>query len=299
MKVIYVMINKKNEKKYVGQTNNFRLRMNGHKSDAFNPKSHSYKNPLSCAIRKYGWENFSNKIIEEISDEEDWKYVDEREKFFINYYQSLTSQNGYNILAGGSGNPREKLSFEERVSLSKLFTLPQVIDIQNRMVAGEKRSTIIKDYPHLSKSMFDNINAGLNFLNEKLTYPLHDYKNDISARFTKEEINQIKSDIIEGISYKTVAAKWDISMGMISLINNGKQWYEEKYSYPLRICNHSRTHNANTWVKDVQQDLLYSSLNMKEIAQKYQKAYSTIRKINSGSSHKNKNYKYPLTSNRT
>ena len=59
--------------------------MNGHKSDATNPNSHSYDLPLSNAIRKYGWENFHNYIIEEIPEDADYDYVDEREIFFINY----------------------------------------------------------------------------------------------------------------------------------------------------------------------------------------------------------------------
>lgn len=299
MKVIYMMINKINGKKYIGQTNNFQVRMNGHKSDAFNPNSHSYNYPLSNAIRKYGWENFDNRIIEEISDEEDYRYVDERERFFIQYYNSLSTQNGYNITNGGAGCPKPKLTFEQKVALSKLFTLEQVIDIQTRIQAGEKRITIMQDYPYLTNSLFDNINTGLNFGNENLTYPLYNYKKDLSKRFTQDEIHQIKNDIIQGNKYKDIAQKWDLAISMISLINNGKQWFEKEYNYPLCYCKNSRTHAANTWVKDVQQDLINSSLKMIEIAVKYNKAYSTIKKINSGASHKNPNYKYPLTSNRT
>ena len=163
------MTNKVNNKKYVGQTNNFRLRMNGHRSNAFNPKSHSYNYPLSNAIRKYGWNNFDNRIVEEISDEESYQYVDEREKFYIQYYNSLYSQNGYNITSGGAGCPKEKLTFEQKVALSRLFTLNDVIDIQTRIIAGEKKKSIIESYPNLTDSMFDNINAGLNFRNDKLT----------------------------------------------------------------------------------------------------------------------------------
>ena len=121
----------------------------------------------------------------------------------------------------------------------------------------------------------------------------------MSKCFTNEEIHQIKDDIISSMKFKEVCDKWDISMSMIGLINNGKQWYEEGYNYPLRYCNNNRNHIANTWVKEVQQDLINSSLTIKEISEKYDKAYSTIKKINSGASHKNPAYKYPLISNRT
>lgn len=77
------MENKINGKKYIGQTNNFHQRMNAHKSDAFNKNSTAYNYPLSYAIRKYGWDNFNNTIIEEIPDDESFEIVDEREKYFI------------------------------------------------------------------------------------------------------------------------------------------------------------------------------------------------------------------------
>lgn len=299
MRVIYVMTNKINNKKYVGQTNNFRVRMNAHKSDAFNPNSHSYKYPLSEAIRKYGWDNFDNRIIEEISDEEDYRYVDEREKFYIQYYDSLAGKNGYNICLGGAGNPKNKLTFEQKVGLSKLFSLEDIIDIQTRIIAGEKRKSIVESYPKLTYSMLDNINAGMNFKNDKLSYPLHNYKQDLSTKFNLNEIHQIKDDIIKGIKYKDISIKWDISVSMLALINNGKQWYEKEYNYPLCYCNNSRNHSANTWVKDVQHDLINSSLTIKEISEKYNKSYDTIKKINRGESHRNPAYKYPLISNRT
>lgn len=299
MKVIYKMENLINGKCYIGQTNNFKKRMNAHKSDSNNPKSHSYKTPLSNAIRKYGWNNFKNTIIEEIPDGENYKFVDAREKFFIEYYNSLTTKNGYNIATGGQGCPKPKLSYEEKLQLSKIFTTKDIKDIQYRMRKGEKRNHIMKLYPQLTPSYFDNINLGLNFKNNNWNYPLHNYSQDLSKINDIKIIHQIKNDIIKGLKYKDIANKWELSPSMISLINNGKQWYEEEYTYPLCYKNQSRVHAANTWVKDVQQDLLHSQLNLKEIANKYDKSYSTIKKINSGSSHRKKNYKYPLTSNRT
>ena len=146
MEVIYRMKNKINGKSYIGQTNNFYLRMNGHKSDSQNKNSHSYNTPLSNAIRKYGWNNFENTILEEISEEENWIFIDEREKYYIQKFQSLTNQNGYNITLGGQGCPREKLNFEERVKLSKIFTLEEVIDIQNLIMQGINYRDILDKY---------------------------------------------------------------------------------------------------------------------------------------------------------
>jgi len=299
MKYIYVMENIMNHKKYIGQTNNFQKRMISHKSDANNPQSHSYDYPLSNAIRKYGWDNFNNYIIEEIPEEAGQEYINERERFFIQYYNSLSNQEGYNICLGGAGHPREKKTYEEKLQDSKLFSAMEIKDIQNRLRNNETFKSILELYsPRLTHSFLSNINIGLNFKNDKWNYPLKT-KKDLSTKFTLEEIHAIKQDIISGTKYTEIASKWNISSGMISTINNGKQWYEDEYQYPLCIKGHSRLHNLNTWVKDVQQDLMNGTETMTSIAKKYNKAYSTIKKINSGSSHRNANYKYPLTSNRT
>lgn len=47
------------------------------------------------AIQKYGWENFSYKVLEEgiLADD-----IDKRENYWINYYHSSTDENGYNLL---------------------------------------------------------------------------------------------------------------------------------------------------------------------------------------------------------
>ena len=50
------------------------------------------------AIRKYGWDNFSHEILEDHLSFED---ACKKERQYIAEYQSLTSQNGYNLENGG------------------------------------------------------------------------------------------------------------------------------------------------------------------------------------------------------
>lgn len=298
MKCIYKITNKINGKVYIGQTINFTQRMRNHKSDAYNPNSKSYNKPLYCSIRKYGWDNFTKEIIEDYTDKFDWQDLNEREIFFIDYYKSLITQNGYNIETGGTQGERNKTpTYEEKLKMSKIFTPEQIKDIQQRMINGEKIGSIRKDYNNLTKSYAENINAGLNFKNEKWNYPLHDYGKDKSSFYTDIEISYIKQDIKNNITYKEISEKWDLSIGMISMINNGKQWYDKNITYPLCLKGCSRIHNQ-VWVKQVQQDLMNSKMTMVDISKKYNKCYSTIKKINSGKSHYNDAYIYPLTSNR-
>ena len=72
---------------------------------------------LRLAIKKYGKDNFKKEILEICNSDE----LDEREKYWINYYNAADGNDGYNITTGGNGgdvmrnNPdrdiiREKIS---------------------------------------------------------------------------------------------------------------------------------------------------------------------------------------------
>ena len=90
---IYKITNIKNNKVYIGQTKqNIEQRFIQHKSHARNYRNN---HKLGNAIRKYGEDNF---IIEEI-EKCQYSELDERERFWIKYYNSV--ENGYNTLFGG------------------------------------------------------------------------------------------------------------------------------------------------------------------------------------------------------
>lgn len=96
MAYIYKITNRINEKVYIGQTSlTLNHRLQQHIKDS---KRKNIKNrPLYKAFRKYGYENFDIEIVEECSN----NVVDEREKYWIMYYNSY--KNGYNATLGGEG----------------------------------------------------------------------------------------------------------------------------------------------------------------------------------------------------
>lgn len=98
---IYLITNKINGKKYVGQTTTtIEHRVAQHFS-----KSKKRKYALSLAIKKYGKENFSIKEIEKADDVSKEKLVEKLnilEKRYIQEYKTLTGQYGYNIDIGGA-----------------------------------------------------------------------------------------------------------------------------------------------------------------------------------------------------
>lgn len=294
MSVIYKFTNKINGKSYIGQTKDFKKRLNSHKSSSNNKKSNEYNTPFHRAIRKYGIDNFKYEILEEIPEGESQEFIDEREKFFIQYYETLTQKGGYNVSKGGQGFSRDSLPFEERIKKSSLFKPEEIVDIQNRLLNDEEFDDIEKIYPQLKRSYLLNINCGLNFKNEKLNYPL---KKNSRSQFSKREITEIKRLIKLNFPYKEIQKRFGIkSLGFISGINTGKYFFDNNEIYPLCTKGNSRLANAAT-AKEIQRLLIMTDLTHAQIGNMVGRSKSTVTAINNGRNHK-KDFKYPLRQNK-
>lgn len=96
MGYIYKITNVINEKVYIGQTSKtIQERFAAHISKA-KQKVNRY---LYDAMNHYGYENFIIEEIEECSNDK----LDEREIYWINFYQSTLKEKGYNMTIGGGG----------------------------------------------------------------------------------------------------------------------------------------------------------------------------------------------------
>ena len=93
MPFIYKITNKINNKVYIGKTiRSLDVRFKEHLRDSAIKDSKLYR-----AIRKYGKENFSIELIEEVEEES----LSERERFWIKENDSY--YHGYNSTFGGEG----------------------------------------------------------------------------------------------------------------------------------------------------------------------------------------------------
>lgn len=96
MGLIYKISNDINDKIYIGKTFlTLQQRFNEHCKDS---KGFRMNRPLYKAMNKYGIEHFKIELVEEVLD---WTRVDEREIYWIDYYDSYN--NGYNATLGGDG----------------------------------------------------------------------------------------------------------------------------------------------------------------------------------------------------
>ena len=110
---IYKITNKENGKVYIGQAIDINRRLNEHK------KKRSIT--IDDYINVLGIDNFTYEIVEECSKEE----LDEKEKYYINFYDS--QKQGYNIQAGGfnnsigESNGRAKLTEEDVIEIRTAY----------------------------------------------------------------------------------------------------------------------------------------------------------------------------------
>lgn len=124
MGYIYKIQNLINNRVYIGQTvKSYEKRFQQHKNNYDKP----YFSQLTLykAFKKYGLENFSFEPIEEIENEK----LDEREKYWIDYYDSY--KNGYNMTLGG-----------RLVELYK-WDLNEIINLYNETKSARKVAEII------------------------------------------------------------------------------------------------------------------------------------------------------------
>ena len=147
--IIYVYFNRAKyekegiEKYYVGQTIGTmeqRAKKDGRGYCWANPNCN---NKFANSIRKWGWDAFEGRVLEEVYEED----LNELEKFYIEYFDSF--KNGYNTTLGGEGtrghNPYANKTEEEMkeikekksIGLKKRYEDPK---------ARKKQSIAIKKY---------------------------------------------------------------------------------------------------------------------------------------------------------
>jgi group I intron endonuclease len=102
MGTIYILENKINGMKYVGQTINFKKRLKKHLNDSMF---------IGRALQKYGIDNFDKLLLEEVPEEE----LDYWETYYIRECNSIYP-NGYNLESGGNKNKHVHEETKKKIS---------------------------------------------------------------------------------------------------------------------------------------------------------------------------------------
>ena len=250
---IYCITNLNNNKRYIGQTYDLKYRWMRHKSD-LNCGSHHNKH-LQSAWNKYGEENFIFEELEYCSLEQ----LDEREIYWIGYYNSQNQEFGYNLADGGLGCRGYKHT-EEEIMKMRMIQNPEPIlqidlegNILNEFVsAGEAGDYLGKDSVGGIKKCCDG-----NKYKQAYGY-IWIYKKDLDKFRLEDHITTYKSDVaVSQYSMDNVLIKrWNTA-------RNASKEIKGSHSEILRVCTGERVSYRGFIWKYTDNEKLYDTTRAK------------------------------------
>ena len=284
-------INFPNNKVYIGLSNNIYRRICEHNID--------FRKRTACsnAIKKYGKID-RIEILEEI-DPDDREKLQEREKYWIEYYQSNDKRYGYNLTSGGDGSDIGSQNLQAKLTEQQYF---EVVDLLKNHL--ELRMKDIADMYDLSLSGISELNNGVHYWHSCVDYPIRTSKDSGKLR---SGVKNIHSNLTEGqidLAYslllhsnktlKEISEITKIKIEKLREINRGFRYRKDNFTYPLR-----RLHKGSKQLKPEQVSEIYSTiLNTNEsfvsISKRFKVNPKTISGINCGTTYKRKGYSYPL-----
>lgn len=186
---IYVIENKINHKKYVGQTIDPKNRWKAHKND-------DMKNPkclIGLAFKKYGIENFSFSVIEECENEN----MSEREIYWIKKLNTCVKEKdswGYNFTHGG-----ECLYGEENPFYGKTHSAEtrHVLSEKAKQRIGELNPFFGRQHTEESKKKIAKANNGRKWTTEMRKLRSENQKGDKNPFYGKRHSDETKQKIRE------------------------------------------------------------------------------------------------------
>lgn len=159
--IVYMHRNKINNKVYIGQTC-MSLKKRWQNGRGY------YTQIFGRAIKKYGWDNFEHVILEQNLTKEQ---ADEKEKYWIKFYNSTDTSYGYNVSTGGSKEYKVKNQWDEQKKKEYSDRMKKRWEDHPEM-HEEKRKLIIKINKQLDRtgknnSMYGRDRKGANAGNKK------------------------------------------------------------------------------------------------------------------------------------
>lgn len=215
-------LNYPNGKIYIGQSNDIKRRMYEH-NNTRRLKNH-FNSPCDLAIQKYG--RFEEIEILEIIENSD--LLNQREKYWIKYYNSNNKNIGYNLTNGG------KSLLGENSPNSKLLD-SEVLDIRKRRFCGERKKDVYEDYKNkITFSGFEKIWLGRTFshIGKEFIIPA----NEISRQEYSSLANSGENNGMAKLNKKKVLKIRELYDNGESVANISKLYPEVNKNSIRRVC---------------------------------------------------------------
>ncbi len=273
---IYMYTDKENGKKYIGQSVNIKQRYIDHKNGM---SKSSRPTPFDIVLHTKGIDSFSFEILEECSKEQ----LDEREKFWIEYYDSYN--NGYNYTPGGSNtqgenNPNSKIN--ETIAKSIITDLIGTT-LTYQQIADKYNTT----YSTISNINYCSCWSYLHSYQHNIRQESGITLTEIYSKITKEQALEI-IDLLKNtkLTYEEIGQKFNIPKNIICRINTCKTWNElHDFHQNIRAesLNQKRKMNNGLTKQEVLQIIKLletSSLTYTDIGKQFNVSDRTITDIN-------------------
>lgn len=283
-----------NGKCYIGQSIDIRSRVREHNQRA--KKINSARNIQNCehAIRKYG--EISEFYILEICEIVE---LDDKEKYWINFYHSTERNKGYNLLDHGDVSGRRGYDNYHSISRDKCVEITKFI-IANPHIPLRK----IGQYFQVSDTVMVRINNGRGYVAlPEYHYPLRDTKDKfwikkekIEDYFCSKQDYEAFLDDLKNNQWldmeKGLPKKYSLPRTLVKDINYGRKFKNPKIKYPIRKKGRPNKLTKKQ-VKEVLELLRSTKIPMSEIAKKYGVGRNFVSKINQGERCLLEDYNYP------
>lgn len=226
---VYIFQNKINNKVYIGKTNNVERRTIEHLSKSRSDVNQHFYN----AIRKYGIENFTTKILYECEIEAE---AYQWEGYFISFYQANNKEFGYNSTSGGEGLQNASEETKKKMSEAAKLRIGQLNGFYGKQHSLETKQKVSKankgkqtflnrQHSEETKEKISKANRG------KRASPENEFKpGDIpqSAKINLVQAKEIRKKFADGVLRKELQIQYRLSKSQICKIINNQSFPENK-----------------------------------------------------------------------
>ena len=214
---IYKTTNLINGKIYIGQNSNN------------DPKYFGSGLLITLSIKKYGINNFKKEIIEECYNKDE---LNEKEKYWINYFNATNKNIGYNISDGGTGGKLVPIEGKKGKTYEEFYGIDKAKDIKEKLSKaqrGRKNIYINITSQEVGKKISESQKGKKisNDVKDKIRKTINDYyltEKGIEHRKTisklnKNRINSVESNIKRSNTLKGKCPK------KLDVHPSAKYWY--------------------------------------------------------------------------
>lgn len=280
-----------NNKIYIGISNKIRNRILEHLRKDYKEYPEL---PISRAINKYGINNV--EVLELIDD--DREVLIERERYWIRYFNATDKTIGYNVSVGGDGAGSGINNHEA------LLNQQELDEIVNLLINSDlSYAEIGAKYNNLGRWILQRINLGISYYNNKLDYPLrkkrvvkYGLENKQDAFYGRElELNNLVNDLQNSnLDFASLKNKYNIKTTTLTLINQGKKYYNPDLVYPLRKKNAIRKRLFSNQELDFIKSNIENGISLQDIAKVLQCDRKVISDIARGRRQRQEDWQYPI-----